>query len=427
MHDEDIGYTEENSDLISFSENLRSEYFNTAARLVSDRNKSELNLFKNFAECLGRSETELSSRPKYRTINGYGNNLKHPFWGTPGTPFARFGPKNYDDEIHSIRKSVSGSELPNPRRIVQEILLKAQKNPRTSDTPNSLLNLLVLYVTHDLAHQVPVEAFDSQEKIRCCSGGNKNVLPPSLSHSSCLPVAVGKNDPFYGPADVRCLNFVRSELSTSPSRTQYGEIMNKASAFMDQSIIYGTEEVQTQKVRTFSGGKMNLGPKNILPTDNLGKYTISSDRLTAIPLGAIFAVMFSRNHNNLASSLEQLNTSWDDEKLFQEARRINIALLQKFILSGRVIEQVAKKRVNESYSENFDPSVSVEFSTATYRFLHYFVQPDMLLIDENYENSSIPLSDTLGRIDIIENRFDDALRGILDQRANFGDYADEVR
>jgi peroxidase len=427
MHDDDIGYTEENFDLITFSENLRSEFLNTAARLIADGYESELKNFESFAGCLGRVEGELRSWPKYRAINGYGNNLKHPFRGTKGTPFARFGPKSYDDGVHSIRKSVTGSDLPSPRRIVLEVLLKAQKTTFVSPiTPNAMLNLIVLYITHDLAHQVPVESFESNEKIRCCSHGNKAVLSSTLSHPSCLPISIGKNDSFYGPAGVRCLNLVRSELSSLPSKIQYGEVMNKATAFMDHSIIYGTEEAETNKVRSFVDGKLNVGVNGILPTDSQGRYTVSTDRLTAIPLGSIFAVMFTRNHNNLAANLKIVNPLWDDEKLFQEARRINIALFQKFILKGRVIESVAKKRINETYNENFDASTTLEFSTAAYRFLHYFLQPDMQLIDANKNVERILISDTLGRIDLIEKRFDDALRGILNQPANFGEYSDEV-
>lgn len=404
----------------------QSNDLNMAAKLIADRNQSVLSYFENFAHCVGRHEIELGWQPRYRSINGYGNNLKNPYWGTPGTPFGRHGPKNYDDGVYSIRKSVTGSELPSPRKLVVDVLLKAEKFPRTVTTPSTIINLLVFYVSHDLAHQVPVKAFENNEKIRCCTSGNKGVLSPSLSHSACLPITISKDDPFYERSGVRCLNMVRSESASLPSTIQYGEVKNKATAFLDHSLIYGIEERQTKRVRTYCQGKLNMGQVNILPVNENGKYIQSSDRLTILsPFGAVWAVIFARNHNNLAERLANLNPHWNDETLFQEARRINIGWYQHGIISGRIIENIFTKQINETYNDNVDPSTTLEFN-CVYRFLHYFSQPDIPLVNREGETQSIPISDTFGRIDIIENNYPDIFRGLSAQPLNFGQYTDEV-
>jgi hypothetical protein len=221
---------------------------------------------------------------------------------------------------------------------------------------------------------------------------------------------------------------VRAQLATSPDRVQYGEILNKATAFLDHSNIYGTSEATTKRIRSYTKGKLNMGSKNILPTDETGKYVESSDRLTAVPVGAIWPCLFARNHNMLAEQLSALNPHWNDEKLFQEARRINIGIFQSLILNGRVIEQVFKKRINETYNETFDPSTSLEFSTAAYRLGHFYVQPDMWLVNQDTKQTQkILISDTLGRIDLLENSFDDVLLGVLNQPLNYHQYTNEVK
>ena len=44
-------------------------------------------------------------------------------------------------------------------------------------------------------------------------------------------------------------------------------------------------------------------------------------------IGALYATLL-REHNRVATELAELNQHWDDETLFQEARRIVIAQIQ---------------------------------------------------------------------------------------------------
>jgi peroxidase len=406
----------------------QANVLNVAAQIIADRNQSYLEHFEDFAGCLGKQKFELDWRPRYRTITGYGNNLNNPHWGTSGTPFGRFGPKNYDDGVYTVRKSVTGSELPSPRKLVLDVLLKVEKFPRTKTIINTMVNLLVFYVSHDLAHQVPTKAFKNGERIRCCSHGNQATLSSSLSHSACLPVSVGRDDPFYSHSGVRCLNMIRSESASLPSTIQYGEVKNMATSFLDHSLIYGINDAQSREIRTFCSGKLKMGNKNMLPIDNTGNYVKSTERLTILaPFGAMWAVLFARNHNTLADQLANLNPHWNDETLYQEARRINIAWLQHIIITGSVIEDIFTKKINETYNESVDPSTTVEFNTAGYRFLHYFAQPDMLSINDQGQSQSIPISDTFGRIDLLEDHYEDFLRGLLSQPINFFQYTDEVK
>lgn len=363
---------------------------------------------------------------KYRSIDGRENNLKNPSWGSVGTPFSRFGSKNYEDGVYSIKKSVTGSDLPNARLLVQEVLTKAVRSPPPPITYNVLSVLLILFVTHDLHYQVPMQPKYADKEILCCSHDGHRKLPSDLLNSACLPIEISKDDSFYKAEKIGCLNMVRSQIGEYSDDVQAGEILNQATAYLDLSLIYGNHESESKQVRLNERGKLRMGKNSILPVDSAGKYLPSMSRFVAIPIASIWPALFSRSHNHLAERLATLNTHWTDEIIFQEARRINIAIFQFNLITAKSIEKVFHRPVNESYSDARNAGTYVEFAY-TYRAAHYYVPSDMLFLNGNYtQTKQIRQSDAIGQIHLLENDFDDALRGVANQPVNVGPYSDEV-
>ena len=84
--------------------------------------------------------------------------------------------------------------------------------------------------------------------------------------------------------------------------------------------------------------------------------------------------------------MQKLNSNWEDEKLYQEARRIVIAQLQHItynewlpiILGNKYMEKWSMHPKDSGYSENYDPSVNPTitnvFGTAAFRFGHSLIQ-----------------------------------------------------
>lgn len=214
-----VGYL--NTTLTSSQE---AEAFALTAKLFISRNGASLTSFQDYAACLNRVETSVSSYPQYRTMDGFGNNLKHPYWGASETPFGRFGPKNYADGVFTMRKSDRVSQyLPSPREIVAKILKKAPKAKRTSRITNSLLLQFLVAFSHDAGHSLPVAANDGS-RIGCCLKDNKGILPRQARNSACIPIPIPKDDAFYNASGTRCTSVVRSQTVSTPSGVQVGKI-----------------------------------------------------------------------------------------------------------------------------------------------------------------------------------------------------------
>lgn len=111
----------------------------------------------------------------------------------------------------------------------------------------------------------------------------------------------------------------------------------------------------------------------------------------------VLQIILLREHNRIADELAKLNPHWDDERLFQEARRIAIAEHQHIsyyewlpIFIG--LENSLKNDIlydNEhdfidDYSESVDPTIINEHATAAFRFFHSLIAGRLELVDTRY-------------------------------------------
>lgn len=115
--------------------------------------------------------------------------------------------------------------------------------------------------------------------------------------------------------------------------------INQASSYLDLSPLYGSSEETAKALRSDEDGLLKTQRKN-LPMAS-PKYEscrsankafpcfFSGDsRVNENPGLTLMHVLFLREHNRVATELKRLNSHWDNEKLYQEARRIVIAELQ---------------------------------------------------------------------------------------------------
>jgi prostaglandin-endoperoxide synthase 2 len=124
-------------------------------------------------------------------------------------------------------------------------------------------------------------------------------------------------------------------------------------------------------------------------------FAFGSERANVTPFMAALNTLFLREHNRLAGMLEVANPSWDDERVFQTARNINIVLLIKI-----VVEEYINHISPYHFQLSADPSVSwravwnrpnwipIEFNLL-YRW--HSMTPDRFVIGDQ----SVPVLDTL--------------------------------
>lgn len=103
-----------------------------------------------------------------------------------------------------------------------------------------------------------------------------------------------------------------------------------------------------------------------------------------------------RFHNQIATELNQINPSWDDERIFQESRRILIAVFQHITYKeylprvlGQAISNAAdlnprKTGYYTEYDPTCDATMANEVAAAALRFGHTLVQGEFGRYDNNF-------------------------------------------
>eukprot|EP00091_Calanus_sinicus_P007614 TRINITY_DN1874_c0_g1_i3.p1 TRINITY_DN1874_c0_g1~~TRINITY_DN1874_c0_g1_i3.p1 ORF type:complete len:387 (-),score=85.90 TRINITY_DN1874_c0_g1_i3:196-1356(-) len=231
------------------------------------------------------------------------------------------------------------------------------------------------FIDHDISFTPEV---DLKLKEDCCS---------DPSPTNCFPMQISPFDPDFTET---CKDFARSAPKCTLGTVR--EQFNAITAYLDGSQIYGSDETLQAHLRTMSGGLLKVSTKDgedFLPVRKpcpagyggaspLGTQFQAGDRrVTENPGLSGLHTVFMREHNRIAEEISSINPSWDDERIYQEARRIVIAELQNIIYKEFLPIILGADTVSHSVVSVYDPtkdaSVSNVFATAAYRFGHSLI------------------------------------------------------
>jgi hypothetical protein len=192
---------------------------------------------------------------------------------------------------------------------------------------------------------------------------------------------------------------------SSPNPRQHA---NQISAYLDGSVIYGSDATRAAALRTFSGGRLKTSEGNLMPLNSAGLANANDAHIFPdnqmflagdvranenVELSAIHT-LFLREHNQLAAAISAANPSFTDEQVFQNARRIVVAEVQVITYREFLPALLGPKalRPYDGYKPDVNPGIATEFSTAAYRIGHTLINDDVALMDNDGNETDEPLA-----------------------------------
>ena len=409
---------------------------------IDKMDEEDMEAMFEFAECIDPTtlfDCSLSTINQFRTIDGTCNNILRPLLGASNTEFGRLKPAQYEDGIsvpvghaQQVNGNSFGAPWPSARSVSQAII---RDLPRSSRVLTHIFMLWGQFVDHDL------DLFAEFETEECEESCDFEETCPF-----CFPITVSRVDPTFGLRGSnkgQCLPLTRSVgVCMRPQKSSYKmarEQINQLTHYQDASNVYGSTKEMADSLRLFSGGLLRQGGRTDslrgnLPlgselSDSGAPFFVAGDvRANEHVALTIMHTIWLREHNRIVRELAEINPCWDDERLYQEARKIVGALMQvityKEFLPLLLGDNGFKTFIGRysGYNSDVNASVPNSFATAAFRFGHTLIRPTFARLD----NKNKPLS--IGSLGLRESFFnplqyfisggtDPILRGLLEEKS----------
>jgi len=351
------------------------------------------------------TDSTLSAAQEYRSLDGTGNNLADPALGSaPGLMKRGREGSSYADGMR--RPHDRGNERSLSRRFfgLGEVL-----RDRERPDVNMISVLFGQFLNHDL---------EDNYFFGHWIDNNKSFVTPDSPYQFVW--VLDPDDPiatFRGQN--RLVDGTPCGIPFKPSTGGFVDGVfhpgTLASGYLDLTQVYGPEAETHHVLREYAGGRLRgehyqglatyrteYGPVKVeFDVENLPASRATTDlkvdsSFSRLPPGEVVTagdprasenigltlmqILFFREHNLRAGVLAQAHPEWDDEMLFQEARRRTIALWQHLlfdewaptVFGPDMAEQLGPYT---GYDADVDPTTSVVFATLGLRYGHSALHP----------------------------------------------------
>lgn len=319
-----------------------------------------------------------------RTLNGSGNNINNPSFGSAQDFIERKATVNYTDGIGAV----NDAHLPIPRKISNDLFSQSE----------------AVYEAKNLSDYVWVFGQFLDHDISLVKNSNEHV-----------GLGMPEDETFFVEPEAMILTSRSLADSNNGSGTTTArQYRNEVSAFIDASMIYGNDLERADWLRTFELGKLRTSQDvsntgQLLPWNTItgnhnntvidfnapdmesgeSKYFVTGDvRANENPLLLSLHTLFVREHNRLCDQLAERYPNWKDEQLYQRARKMVGAYIQSITYYEWLPDIGVHLPEYQGYRENVVPRVFNSFSAAAFRMGHTLVNSKVVIMDD--EGLEIP-------------------------------------
>ncbi len=336
---------------------------------------------------------------KYRTYDGSYNNLQFVELGSADIQLMRMCPDHYGNG----KSKPSRFNGPSPRAISNTLADQESPLPNARGLTNMVWQW-GQFVDHDL---------DLTE--------TKIPLEP-------MPIPVPAGDLYFDPYGTgqATISFFRSEYAPRSGWSSPRQQMNRITAWIDASNVYGSSEEVVNRLRMFSGGRLLCSEGTggqFLPRDEDGFFLAGDVRANEQICLTSMHTLFMREHNRIAEQIQTRFPRLDDEQIFQLARRRVIAHVQAITYNEFLPALLGAGTLGPypGYDAQIDPAIANVFSTAAYRFGHSMLSEKLWRLNNDgrpIRRGHISLADAFFNPDLLNGLgIEPYLKGLTEQRA----------
>jgi len=165
-----------------------------------------------------------------------------------------------------------------------------------------------------------------------------------------------------------------------------GAAINEISAYIDGSMVYGSDEATATALRANDGsGRMLLDADGNLPRDADGNFMAGDIRANEQQQLTTMHTVLAREHNRIADTLSAVNPDWSGERVYQESRSLVGAQIQAITYNDWLPSLLGEGGIGaySGYDDSVNAGMTTEFSTCAFRFCHSMIPDELERLAEN--------------------------------------------
>jgi len=345
----------------------------------------------------------------FRSIDGTGNNLANLSWGSVGVDLLRKAAAAYADGA----SAPAGSTRPSARAISNAIAASGGElvNDRNM---SAMVYAWGQFLDHDID------------------------LTPGGTGS--FNIAVPQGDVSFDPkgTGTQVIPLTRSLFDSATGTSDARQQVNVITAWIDGSVVYGSDSARAAALRSLVGGKLKVGVDGLLPLNDGTTAFANANDAHLFPDDQLFLAgdvranenieltslqtLFMREHNRQADLIAKQNPKLSDEEIYQRTRQIVIGEIQSITYNEFLPALLGTNALTRyrGYNASVNPGIANEFSTAAFRLGHSMLGDDVEFMDNdgNDVHDEVALSEAFFNPGLVkETGIDPILKYLASDRA----------